>query len=138
LGEITKAEVERRNTEREEEEKEAKTKKKEAEDTVKALEGTLNQKRLDKEIAEKELASLQTTYTVAERTGEIKEKIRQTQVLIQRLDGEIKITEAKLQTAKMSLAVWPQASTIPVQEMRRKPGDRFCSRLSRHMFLTQN
>lgn len=100
LGEIAKADVERRNTEKEEEEKEAKAKKKEADDAVKTLQETLNQKRLDKEIAEKELASLRTTYRGAQRTAEIKEKIRQTQMLIARLDGEIKLLETKLQTAQ--------------------------------------
>jgi hypothetical protein len=104
LGEIAKAQFERNKTLNEEAVKEAEAKKKAAEDAVTALEEAIEQKKIDRKIAQQDVATLEATYTGAERTPEIKEKIRQARLAVGRIDEEIKVLLARLTTAKGTAA----------------------------------
>jgi hypothetical protein len=100
LGEVTKAEIERQTKKEEEEEKEALAKKQAVEDEIEKLEAERAQKKLDLQIAKKDLASMEVTYRGSARTTEVREKMRQMRLLIDRLGGEIDILDVKLRDAK--------------------------------------
>ncbi|MDR7208821.1 hypothetical protein [Flavobacterium piscis] len=93
-GNIAKADLENTKKENDEKEKEYKDKKKAAEEAVKALQTSLDQKNIDKAVAENDKVLLGPPSNDA-----TKEKIRLLDSLIFKLDAEIKALENKIKIA---------------------------------------
>ncbi|UTA67272.1 hypothetical protein [Emticicia sp. 21SJ11W-3] len=102
-GEILKAELERQNTDNEKKEKELNDKKAKAKESLDKIDSSIKAKELELKIADKDKSTLDA---IANPTPEIKEKIRQVEVLIFKLREEIyslKIREAAAKSVVVSL-----------------------------------
>lgn len=101
-GNVTKADLEDIKKTNDEKEKEQKEKKKETENALKTLQATLDQKYTDKTIAENDLASMKKAFTGSLDTENNREKIRQGENLVFKLDTEIAALELKKAKAQAS------------------------------------
>ncbi len=99
LGNIAKAEFERKKTDDDEVTAEAKLRKKTAEDLFNSLNDQLAVKTLELTIAQKEIETIKLLYTGADLTLEIKEKIRQLEITIKKLELEIETLNTKIKKA---------------------------------------
>jgi hypothetical protein len=116
LGNIAKAEFERKKKDDDEATAEAKLRKKTAEDLLNSLNDQLVLKSLESNIAQKDKETMESLYTGALLTIEIKEKIRGLDITIKKLELEIETLTIKIAKANTEVEAASKAFNDPTSD----------------------